>query len=304
MYIVLILGILGSIIPYFIPLSSFKDFSQENLFPESYVEEVDGIKIHYQIWEPDGPALGEILLVHGLGGSTFSWNNNVEDLREAGYEVVVVDLPGFGYSSRNPSVDHSQTNRSDLLWKLLNILEGNQIQEVLDCWVLAGHSMGGGTVAAMAIANPARTKALVLVDGALLGSDNTLTGLALKYPPINRWAQVALKYFIINKDNIENFLTSAYGRKPTQIEVLGYLNPLLQPGTERVLVDIINSASNVEVDSLMEVDIPILGIWGEKDTWVLLEQGEKINTRIPRIELEVIPGATHSPMETHPDEFN
>lgn len=109
----------------------------------------------------------------------------------------------------------------------------------LDDWVLAGHSMGGGTVAAMAIANPARTKALVLVDGALLGSDNTLTGLALKYPPINQWAQVAFKYFIINKDNIENFLTSAYGRKPTQIEVLGYLNPLLQPGTERVLVDII-----------------------------------------------------------------
>ena len=301
---IIMLFVLLSIVPYFINIPSYKEFSQVDLFPESNVHEVEGIKIHYRIWLPREESLGKVLLVHGLGGSTFSWINNVEYLRDAGYAVVAVDLPGFGYSSRNPNINHSQENRSDLLWQLLNTIEENEIQDKSGGWVLAGHSMGGGTVTAMAIDNPGKTKALVLVDGALFGADRKLTAWALKYPPFNRWLQVILRHSLINIDNIESFLTSAYGKKPSESQVSGCLLPLRQPGTERALADFARTASNVDVDPLEEVEIPILGIWGEKDTWVPYQEGEKIKTKLPRMELEVISDAAHCPMETHPAEFN
>lgn len=164
--------------------------------------------------------------------------------------------------------------------------------------------MGGGTVAAMAIDNPGRTRALVMVDGALSGPDRTFVGQALKFPPVNRWFQVVLRHVLINEKNMGNFLTSAYGRSPSPEEVSGYLHPLMQPGTERALVDFARTASHVDVDQLATLAMPILGIWGQDDSWVPLEAGEKMKELIPEMELKVIPGAAHCPMETHPDEFN
>ncbi|MDD4541904.1 MAG: alpha/beta hydrolase, partial [Eubacteriales bacterium] len=286
--IVAVLLLLGSIVPYFIPLTSYKDFEPENLFPESRIEEVDGVELHYRIFFPEERPVGKILLVHGLGGSTFSWNSNMEYLRDAGYVVVAVDLPAFGYSSRKPEIDHSQKNRSKLLWLLLASIDEKQIQDKSDGWTLVGHSMGGGTVAAMAMAEAEKTKAVVFVDAALFSFNSRVAVWALAYPPLSRWAQVVLRYSILKKDRIESFLNSAYGRSPDEKEISGYLRPLEQPGTEGALLDFVKTSSSEAIDPLGEAEIPILAIWGENDNWVPLAEAEQIRNMIPGMELEVI----------------
>jgi pimeloyl-ACP methyl ester carboxylesterase len=76
------------------------------------------------MWKNDD-ALGNILLIHGLGGSTFSFRNNAEALSSAGYNVIAVDLPAFGYSDRKRNIDHSQDNRARLLWLMIEEIEQN-----------------------------------------------------------------------------------------------------------------------------------------------------------------------------------
>lgn len=50
--------------------------------------------------------------------------------------------------------------------------------------------------------------------------------------------------------------------------------------------------------------IPILFLTGENDTWVPEEQYKKLKELIPRTKVNVIEGAAHCSMETHPKEFN
>lgn len=57
---------------------------------------VDGMLIHYECAGEGIP----IVLIHGFGGSTYSWRFNLEPLAKAGYRVCALDLPGFGYSER------------------------------------------------------------------------------------------------------------------------------------------------------------------------------------------------------------
>ncbi len=304
--IFIFLFIFLSLIPYVIPVTSYLDFSEYKPFPESQTQEISKIIIHYRIWYPEKEIPeGKILLIHGLGGSTYSWNKNVEFLKESGYIVVALDLPGFGHSSRNPGVNHSQKSRSDLIWNVLdNIDQSLYIDDNIEQWILAGHSMGAGTVTTMAMERPTGTKALVLVDGALFDNNKGRASFALKYPPAGRWLEVILRHLLFKEDKIEAFLTSAYGVMPSTEDVKGYLKPLILPGTESALLDFVKTARSEKVDSSIFSDIPTFAIWGGDDTWVPLEQAIKIQSLIPAMKLEVIEGAAHCPMETHYDLFN
>jgi len=49
-------------------------YPEERPFPESRFTTISGLSIHYRVWQPDGEPVGKILLLHGLGGSTYSFN--------------------------------------------------------------------------------------------------------------------------------------------------------------------------------------------------------------------------------------
>lgn len=71
--------------------------------------------------------------------------------------MASVDLPGFGYSDRNPTYDHSQAHRNEDVWSLPETIDNTLESDLTNRpWNLAGHSMGGGTVAAIAIQNDSR----------------------------------------------------------------------------------------------------------------------------------------------------
>lgn len=153
------LFILLSLIPYLITVPSSDAEYMDKAFPESEYIEINDISVHYRVWTPETSFIkGKVLLVHGLGGSTFSWRNNIAPLQKEGYLVVAADLPGFGYSDRKSGIDHSQRARSDILWQLLDQTDPTLDQDAASSgWVLAGHSMGAGTVSAMAINKPGRS---------------------------------------------------------------------------------------------------------------------------------------------------
>ncbi len=295
--------ILLAILPYLIPLSlhdaMIAPYSNSGLF------ETGDSTIHYRMYIPEGEHVrGKVLLVHGLGGSTFSYEQNAPILAEEGFAVVTADLPGFGYSSRRTDENHAQAHRAELLWQLLDELDVDPVlQSVGDPgWHLGGHSMGGGTIAAMALQRQAQTASVIFIDGALF--ETSRNRQIVTFPVISRWLQVILERVLIQPRQIERFLTSAYGRAPTVEEVSGYLEPLTVEGTARSAIALLKTAKNRPSEDLRQLTVPAMAIWGEMDSWVPVSDTVRILTLMPQLQIDVIPEAAHCPMETHPEQFN
>ena len=301
----LIIFIIACIIPYLIPLKS-NNLGTTLPFKESEFTEIEGISIHYRKWLPiDTNIKGKVLMVHGFGGSTFSWRNNIDDLIQNGYMVVAVDLPGFGYSDKGSGINHSQGSRSKIVWSLLDNIDFSlETSESNFNWILIGHSMGGGTVASMAMDRPNKTSDLIFVSGALFENKPFNIPPILYFPPLRRGIDVALYDFIISQSRIENFLLSAYGRTPTTLEVEGYLEPLLVNEFPSFVADLFTTSDSEPLDKLKDTDIPILYIRGKEDTWVPLEQALKLKEIVPNVEIINIENAAHCSMETSYEEFN
>ncbi len=271
-------------------------------FAESQFQVVDGVMLHYRLWEPEEEPQGQVLLVHGLGGSTFSWRYTAPFLQEQGYRVAAVDLPGFGYSDRQRGLDHSQQNRARLLWRLLDRIADADDKD--GCWHLVGHSMGGGTITAMAHFDSDCTATLSYAAGAVYQRPPGAASFFASLPVIRSVVAWVVRVFLLTENRLASALESAYGRVPNSAELKGYLTPLQAPGTEHMLLDITASRGEPVSQYLGSLRQPALLLWGAEDTWVPVEEARDMLSELPRARLIVEPKAAHCPMETAPAWFN
>src|SRR3954454_24506510 len=106
-----------------------------------------------------GPVL---VLIHGITGSSATWEQVIEPLAEH-YTVVAPDLLGHGESAK-PRGDYSLGAYASGLRDLLSAL-GH------DKGTIVGHSLGGGVAMQMAYQFPDRCERLVLVSSGGLGRE-------------------------------------------------------------------------------------------------------------------------------------
>ncbi len=118
--------------------------------------EADGFRVHAVDW---GDGSARVLLVHGLGANTVSWEPSASGLAERlGATVTTVDLPGFGLT-RVPPGRHATLGTHGRVLRALLEQSGPS--------VVAGNSMGGALGIGLAARHPDLVRALVLVDPAL-----------------------------------------------------------------------------------------------------------------------------------------
>jgi len=279
-----------------------KTYTVEELrFENSHFIKVDDVEMHYRIWKPeDKVPIGNILLIHGLGGSTFSWRKVAKEIANLGYLVVAIDLPGFGLSQRKPAAKQSNNDRANLIWKLIADLNipGN--------WHLVGHSMGGGVVAAMVLQYPFKAVSLTLVAGSFEHNSSLISKILSRSRILRNITGKIFARFALSRKKIKSFLASAYGREPTSEEIEGYYLPLKIKNTYLTFANLLkNYSSDKELfGNLNTINLPTLCIWGRDDSWVPISQGEAVSKIISNARFVVIEGAYHCPMETHPELFN
>jgi len=273
-------------------------------FPNSRFATTDSVTLHFRTWNDSLPEVkGNVVLIHGFCGSTFCWRENIEALVRQHYRVVAVDLPGFGYSSRNLS-NQSFSNRARILWDFLALIgKGDTVK-----WNIVGHSMGGGIAEAMALMEPGRTRSLVLVDGMVFLKNQNLKGAFITSARIKGINQLYISIFenkIITDHSIRRLLRNVYGYVPDSSVIGGYKRPLLLPGTSESVIDMFAfSKETVPLEATGLSSLPVLLIWGKKDHTIYPATGKKLKRAVPSVQLEMIPRAHHSPMETHPSDFN
>jgi pimeloyl-ACP methyl ester carboxylesterase len=290
----LALLVFASVLPYLLPMSGRGLPPRKSPYLDGRFTEVCGLRWHFQRWQPADtvPARARVLLIHGFAGSTFSWRLTGPALAERGYQVIAVDLPPYGYSSRGAP-------DQPLAACVARIVS----DEAGELPVIAvGHSMGASVAARTAAALGERAVGLVLVDGGLGGRSRPPGALAglLQYPPFSRWAEVAAHYYMLRPERFAATLASAYGRAPSEAEVEGYRTPLLLAGTApRVL----SRGPAGEALDLTKLPSAQLILWGRRDTWVPPAAAARTAEALPGARLHWIDEAAHNPMETHPAEF-
>lgn len=266
---------------------------------------IDSVRIHYRTWNSHlAHPRGKVVLVHGFSGSTFCFRNQYDTLAKLGYFVVAPDLPAFGYSDRGTWINHSQSNRALLVWKLLDsISQGDTTR-----WNILGHSMGGGTAEAMALLHPEKTRCLLFVAGMFFNHNNnmmSLLGTVLKQKYVRGMLIDYVENRMITEKRFGRMLKNAYRRHPDSTEVQGYLRPLRLPGTPEAIVSTItNTREVVKLDADGLKTMRFIAVWGTRDSWIPYRTTTFIKNTIPNVKLITIEGAGHMPMETHVARFN
>lgn len=148
-----------------------QNFKIEDL---SYPYEVKKLRLQGNIelaYTEEGKGEQVLLFIHGLGSYLPVWKNNIETLKKS-FRCIVVDLPGYGKSSKG---DYPQT-MTFYAQTLLDFIEKLKLKNV----VPVGHSMGGQIALTMALKQPLLFKRMVLIAPAGLEEFKEEQGILLK----------------------------------------------------------------------------------------------------------------------------
>ena len=262
--------------------------------------EIDGHKTFYIDFNSQSE--DTILLLHGFGGSATNWLEAIPPLSEEGYRVVAVDLKGFGFSEKRVDEDYSHPSQVDFLDSFVENLELKNI-------TLVGHSLGGNVATMYYQEYPEKVEKLVLVSSALMEQkdEDTLRTNALKildYPILREYVRIVLK-FSFDDGRVNHLLGSAvYDFENTNLQEPLFLDPTMFLGWEYVAIKMSSSSYlNILQDDVSSINVPVLIIWGDEDTWVPVSRGESLDGRIEDSSLELIENVGHLPMLEKPEEF-
>jgi pimeloyl-ACP methyl ester carboxylesterase len=119
--------------------------------------EHDGVSLHVaEDGNPNGPV---VTFLHGITSCTDTWDWAVPELA-ATHRILRLDFRGHGDSSRKPDTYSFANCVGDAIAALEAVAGGPS--------VLVGHSLGGGTAAAIAQQRPDLVKAVLLEDPAIM----------------------------------------------------------------------------------------------------------------------------------------
>jgi pimeloyl-ACP methyl ester carboxylesterase len=259
-----------------------------------------------------GPADGiAVVLVHGTGAWSETWRESLTMLAGAGYRAIAIDLPPFGYSRRPPQPLYGKHDQGRRIVRALDALK-------IPRAVLVGHSFGGGPTVEAALLAPERVRGLVLVDAALgirpegagYEAPSPLVRTVLGVEPVRD----ALVATFLTNPRFTRSLLQAFIHDParaTDARVAIYRQPLAVQGSTKAIGEwlpaLIAPASAAESEdpvSYRKLAMPVLVIWGDRDTITPLDQGQRLAQIAPKAELHVMSGVGHIPQIEDPAGFN
>jgi len=260
-----------------------------------------GQEIAYQEVPGRGPVL---LLIHGVGSTSATWDTVVPLLVEAGVHVLRVDLPGHGGSGKGRG-DYSLGAIASTLRDLLDAL-GHQRA------VLVGHSLGGGVALQFAYQFPQRCRGLVLVASGGLGRDASLPLRAASLPGSELVLPLITHERVLTGMTWLGHALAGVGIRPHVLadDAVNAMRELADPEVRRAFLATLRSVvdrSGQRVSALSKLPatahIPTLIVWGDQDPILPIQHGHDAKALIPTSRLVVFPGAGHEPHRHDPGRF-
>ncbi len=232
-----------------------------------------------------------IVLLHGFSGNKDLWVRFARWLPRE-YRVIAIDLPGHGSTTRDATKTHSIQHITRGFAQTVDALG-------LGSFHLAGNSMGGYVSILYSAAHPDRTLTLCLVDSA---------GIFASPEPSDR--EVALAHGINplvpkTMDEFDSMLGYAFHRQPflpwpaRSVTGAEYLERSSFNGK---MWDDINANRVNAADSLKDIRMPVLLMWGDKDRIIHVSTLGVFQQGLPQAETVVFKDCGHMPMLETPRE--
>ncbi|MEA2604720.1 MAG: hypothetical protein QOF89_5712 [Acidobacteriota bacterium] len=273
--------------------ASFRSFDQvRREVPQSQL-----IRVGDQLVHVEQAGSGEtVVLLHGFGGSTYSWRKVMPALARA-HRVVAIDLNGFGYTQRpRAAAAYTREGQTDLVLGVMDALG-------IDRAHLFGHSYGGGLSLFLASRHPERLRTLVLVDSSAPTYPEDRRSRAASFRPLANFfvRAVALRPSMIRRALRHSFYDDSL-ITPELVEA--YLDRLLVQGADDAFYSLtVPRAAPGPPVELEAIRVPTLAVWGNEDELISRASGQRAAARIPGSEFVVIEKCGHIPMEEKPEEF-
>ena len=292
--------------PFLVPVPELEDTvaAKELADADSRFVDIEDIAVHYK---EAGSAAPAFLLLHGFGASTFTWREVMDDFSALGH-TVAYDRTAFGLTGRpldfkghNPYGVQAQVSQA------IGLMDTLEIEQA----VLVGNSAGGSTAASIALANPARVQALVLVSPAIgMGGGRMSWLLPLMHTSqmdhMGPW--LARRISKSGGDLMQRAWHDPTLLTPAIIE--GYRLPLKAKDWDRALWEFSRAprtdsySRGVLADRLGELAvIPTLVITGDDDRVVPVSVSRSVAEKIPGSRYVELPACGHVPQEECPAAF-
>src|SRR3954470_6488617 len=236
-----------------------------------------------------------LVLIHGIGLTWRSWTPMLPLLEER-FDVLAVDMPGFGYSNPLPAgVDSTPEALADAV-------EDEMGRAGFDRAHIAGNSLGGWV--ALELARRARAESVTAISpaGLQLGRERDWGVAILR---AERWlARNAPPPRFLARHPAGRVLAAgpsyarAWKKDPDDLALETKLFAT-NPGFEATLPHTFDAQPR----GLTTLDVPVLILWGTLDVILLPRQGRRFERLIPGAELRYIRAIGHTPMSDAPEEL-
>ena len=245
--------------------------------------------MHYRIDKAAGKEKGKFFLLHGFWMNTMFYDELVEKLNAEGYTVYRVDMPSFGYSTRETKgIDYVKP--ADVIAKMIADLDDGK------GFILYGHSMGGSVAMEVALLAPKHVKALILNAPMFMRNSNDkqaerfleprmvslLTTEAKLIQKLNRAIKLFVYVMTWDKDYAKSF------------DAKRFTAPFADPDAGESLGFFTGHVKKPDVKTLKNIKAPVQYVAAGRDLFVNKGAAKKIRKALPKgTDCRVIKGAGH-----------
>lgn len=218
-----------------------------------------------------------LVFLHGWRSEAKVWFNIAQTLNDEGFNVYLIDLPGFGESP----VPHYPFGVSDYAKIVVQFIDKIGINKP----IIIGHSFGGRIAIKLSSTYPDSVDKLILTGAA---------GLVTQKNKIAIMAKMArLVKPLFKHRPLSSFRSKIY-------KMIGSEDYVMTPELKETYVKIVNEDLRPD---LSKITAPTLLIWGEKDTETPVEYERIMREEIKNSNSVILDGAGHFAFIDKPREF-
>ncbi len=256
---------------------------------------VKGMRLFYREAGQGRP----VVLLHGLGGTSFDFRRVLEPLDHAGFRAIAIDLKGAGDSDKPRDGRYGVSDMAELLEDFMTTLGLGPVS-------IVANSYGGSIALVHVQRHPERVERLALINPAAY-TDGVTEGRWMYTMPLLPDAVFAL---LSSRWLAEFGLKRNYHRdeliRPEEVDEYARVAGL--PGVRRAFLDMQRQYLSPEIPRWIEgyrrIRRPVLLLWGLHDELLPLGHGPRLAQDLPNAQAVFLKECGHVCHQERPELVN
>lgn len=247
---------------------------------QEYRIQVNNIWVNYKVTGMGRP----VLLMHGWLHNSEHWADVQKNIAKQGYQVIAVDLLGFG-KSQDPPASWNISEYADFIVQFVKALNLN------NC-TIAGHSFGGRIAIKLGGRSIEEIKDIILIDAAGMN-----TAISTRKKIIIFFSKLfSILFYVWPLSLLQDKVREIVYKRLRNEDYLS-VNKVMRK------VFLLATKEDLKKDAARIIK-PTLIVWGETDRLTPLSDANMLHKLVNNSQLEIIKDIGHSPNVKAPEELS